>query len=278
MLRIPTALALFLFLCAGAPTLQAQERLFPPRELFPGLLAGPRDPSTSATLAGVSQNPNAHGSGIELEVSIGSTVPVFLLSPPGAGDPIVLGIEAAAFARFGLQVLERELIATDWIFALPIIWHHRDGWTRFRYYHTSSHMGDEYSRRFEDPGVNFSRDAAEVLTFRRLNRALGVWAGLRYGYNVHPEDDQRWVVRGGGQLESGSGSGTSPYFLATDLEWEQSAGSEPRVEVRVGRWLPDLGERRALSVSLSLLSGPSPLGQFHGLSTTHFGVTLRGNL
>ena len=275
MLRISTALAVLLALSSGAVALGAQERLFPPRHLIPGLLAGPRDPATSATMLGVVRNPNAHESGVELEASIGSTLPVLLLSSPGADDPVVVGIEAAVFARFGLQILERELIATDWVFSVPVIWHHESGWTRFRFYHTSSHMGDEYNRRFEDPGVNFSRDAAEILTFRRFHKGLGMWAGVRYGYNVHPQEHERWVLRGGGQLEADPSSGTSPYFLATDLEWEQSPGWEPRVEIRVGRWLSDIEGRRVLTVSLSLLSGPSPLGQFHGFSTTQFGLTLQ---
>ena len=116
-------LLLLLGLALPAET-QGQERSFPPRSLMPDLLAGPRDPRTSATLLGVPRNPNAHGPGVEGEVSIGFTLPVLLLSKAEAENPVVLGIEAAVFARFGLQVLERELIATDWLFAVPVVWHH----------------------------------------------------------------------------------------------------------------------------------------------------------
>ena len=87
-----------------------------------------------------------------MEVSIGTTLPILLLSDGLGSGPVVVSIEAAAFARFGLQVLERELIAADWIFAVPVVLHRDGGWFRFRYYHTSSHMGDEYARRFDDSG------------------------------------------------------------------------------------------------------------------------------
>jgi hypothetical protein len=115
-------------------------------------------------MLGVTENPNAHGSGVEVEVSLGFTLPVLVLGEV-AGGTVVGGLEAAVFGRFGLQVLERELTASDWIFATPVYWLGESGWLRFRYYHSSSHIGDEYARRFEDPGVNFVRDAAEVLAY-----------------------------------------------------------------------------------------------------------------
>jgi len=214
---IPSILALLLGTVItwipGVAGGQELVRLFPPRDLMPGLLAGPRDPVTSASLLGVVRNPSAHGRGVEVEFSIGTTLPVFLLGGSPEENPLVVGIEAAAFARFGLQVLQRELVATDWFFAVPVIRHHDNGWTRFRYYHSSSHMGDEYSRRFGDPGINLSRDAVEVLAFRSPLDGLGAWAGIRYGYNVHPQEDKRWVFRAGGQLRP------SPMMDRSCLSW-----------------------------------------------------------
>ncbi len=262
----------------GSLTGQEPSRLFPDRSLMPTLLAGARDPVTSATLLAVRRNPNAHGRGIEAEVSLGSTFPILLLAGEPTRNPLIVGVEAAVFARFGLQVLERELIASDWLFAVPLIWHRDRGWIRLRYYHSSSHMGDEYSRRFDDPGINFSRDAGELLVFHRPLDVLGVYAAARYSVNVHPEESKRWVVRTGGQLESREDGGTFRPFAAADVEWDEEAGGQPRVEVRVGAWIPKVGKRRVFRLSLSLLTGPSPLGQFHGLSTTQFGLAFHGSL
>jgi hypothetical protein len=169
-------------------------------------------------------------------------------------------------------------VATDWIFAIPVIWHHERGWTRVRFYHTSSHMGDEYSRRFGDTGVDFSRDALEVLAFRQPQEVLGTWVGARYGYNVKPEDDKRWILRIGAQLEARPDAGLFLPFLAADAELDQEAGMRPRVEVRVGAWLPRLGDRRAIRLSLVALNGPTPLGQFGFRSTTQIGLSLQGSL
>jgi len=276
----PALLVPAVLLLLGPISIEAQhsDRLFPPRFLMPALLAGPRDPVTSATILGVTRNPDAHGSGFETELSIGVALPVLLLAGTPEDAPVVVGLEAAAFARFALQVLQRELVATDWIFAVPVIWHHERGWTRVRFYHSSSHMGDEYSRRFGDPGVDFSRDALEVLSFRRLLEVLGAWAGVRYGYNVKPEDDRRWILRFGAQLEAQPDASLFLPFLAADAELDQEAGMRPRVEVRVGAWLPRLGDRRAIRLSLVALNGPTPLGQFGFRSTTQIGLSLQGSL
>ncbi len=275
-------LTLVLALITGADHREAcsQETrtLFPSRSLFPELLAGPRDPTTSFSVLGVTENPTAHGSGIEVEVSIGTTLPVFLLFGEPGRAPVVAGIEAAAFARFGLQVLERELIATDWVFAVPVYWLHETGWLRFRYFHTSSHMGDEYARRFDDPGINFARDAAEVFAFRAVSPRVGVYGGLRYAYIVHPEESKRWVVRAGAQAEADEAGSAFRPFLAADVEWDQDAGRSPRLEVRTGVWLKKVGIQQALRLSFTFLAGPSPLGQFNGRSTTQVGLSLQATL
>jgi hypothetical protein len=244
---------------------------------MPELLAGPRDPMSSATILGVPRNPSAHGQGFELEVSLGTTFPVFLLSGTPERNPVLVGIEAAAFARFGLQVLEREMVATDWFFTVPVIWHHQRGWTRIRYYHSSSHIGDEYNRRFDEPGINYSRDALDLFVFRELTEVAGAWLGVRYGYNVHPQEDERWVLRAGSQVEAFPDVGRYLPFLAADVEWDQEAGMEPRVEVRVGAWLPEYQGRRTIRISFVVLSGPSPLGQFGFRPTTQVGLSLQGS-
>lgn len=272
------AAALFLSLASMPEGLKGQDgsRLFPDRALLPTLLAGPRDPKTSAGLLYVTDNPNQHGAGVEAEVSLGMTLPVLILSGTSTRNPVVIGIEGVAFARFGLQVLERELIASDWAFAVPVVWHRDGGWIRFRYYHTSSHMGDEYTRRFEDPGLNYSRDAAEILSFHTLSPRLGVYGGARFSYNVHPEESERWIVRFGGQMQGEEGGSLLP-FLATDFEWDQDAGGT-RMDIQAGFWLPKVGGRRAVRISAGFLTGPSPLGQFSSRTASQIGLTLQGSL
>lgn len=279
-LRRGTRLMAFLVLSLGVSPFKLAAQwtviFLPDDTRLPVLLAGARDPVASARLLGVVRNPNRLGEGVEAEVSLGTAVPVLLLRGDGGSGPVMVGMEAAVFARFGLQIVERELVATDWVFAVPVVWYRSWGWLRFRYHHTSSHMGDEYSRRFEDRGVNFSRDAADLFALFELSEAVEAYGGIRYGYNVKPEDSRRWVWRGGAQIESPlGGRGLRPY-LAADVEWDEDAGPDPRLDFRVGTWLPVGPGRRALRLDLGVLTGPSPLGQFQGGGTTQVSIGILG--
>lgn len=251
-------------------------QLFPDGKPLPRLLAGPREPVTSASLLGLTENPNEFGNGVEAEVSLGHALSVFAFSGGGPADGVLVGMEAGVFARFGLQVLERELIASDWMFAVPVVWLRDGGWIRFRYYHSSSHLGDEYSRRFDDRGEDFSRDAMELIGLVQIHPRLGLYGGVRFAHNVKPEESRRWVLRGGVQWEASDRGGVFQPLLAADVEWDEDAGPDPRLELKVGAWLPPVNGRRSVQLALGSLTGPSPLGQFQGEPATQVFLGLFG--
>ncbi len=263
-----------------AVSLQGQDspRLFPDRALLPSLFSGPRDPVTKAELVYVTDNPNLFGEGVEAELSLGIGLPLLRLAGHSTHDAVVVGVEGAAFARFGLHRTEREMIGTDWVFAVPLVWHRGHHWLRFRYYHTSSHLGDEYSRRFDVEGMNFARDAVDALGFLRLVPIAGAYAGARWAYSVHPEDSGRWTLRAG--IELGRTDGTAallPYGTA-DVEIEDDTDWTPVVSLQAGVWLPEVGGRRALRFGVGFLTGPPPLGQFRSERTTQITVGVSASL
>lgn len=262
----------------GSALVQAQgTRWLPDRERMPDLFAGARDPVTKAHFMYVGDNPNGFGRGVEVEVALGTTLPVvqFAGSTPQGG--LLIGIEAVVFARFGLQVLERELIATDWGFAVPFIWRRNAHWFRVRYHHTSNHMGDEYSRRFEDPGVNFSRDAIDALARLQLLPWLATHAGIEWAYNVHPEASGRWLARGGAELMRTQDEGWLPY-ASIDIQTDEDTEWEPMVTVQVGVWLPKVGARRRLRFAAEVLEGPSPVAQFQSGHAFQLGIGIFASL
>ncbi|UCF41775.1 MAG: hypothetical protein JSW43_05475, partial [Gemmatimonadota bacterium] len=65
---------------------------------------------------------------------------------------------------------------------------------------------------------------------------------------------------------------------AIDAQLEQDTSWDPRLTLQTGVWLPRLAGRRAIRLSLELLTGPTPLGQFQGLHTTQLALGLFGNL
>ena len=258
--------------CPSTTAAQFRHRMFPERALLPMLYAGPRDPVSKADLVFVTDNPTELGNGVEAEVALGAAVPIYLLAGDSEWNALVLGVEAAVFARFGFQFTERPLINTDWIFATPIVWHRGPHWVRVRYFHTSSHLGDEYAQRFDAEAVNFSRDAVDAMGWLQPMPAVGVYAGFRYAYSVHPEGAGRMAARAGAQLGSDQGGGFVLPFGSVDVELDQDVDWRPRVTIQAGVWLPPIAGRHAGRVGAGLLTGPSPLGQFQRLHTTQITV------
>jgi hypothetical protein len=276
--RLAVVACLIQTVCPLSAAAQVRRRLFPERALLPMVFAGPRDPVSKADLAFVTDNPNRLGSGVEAEVALGAGIPVYLLAGDSESNALVAGVEAAVFGRFGFQVTERPLINTDWVFAAPIVWHLGPHWVRLRYFHTSSHLGDEYAQRFEAEAVNFSRDAVDAMGWLQPLRALGAYLGVRYAYSVHPEESRRWAARAGTQLGSAEGEGFVLPFGAIDVELDQNVDWKPRVNVQAGVWLPPISGRRAGRIGAGVLTGPSPLGQFQALHTTQITLGISLNL
>ena len=44
--------------------------------------------------------------------------------------------------RFAMDNRKRDLISSDWVFAMPLFVWRGENWFRFRYRHFSSHLGD----------------------------------------------------------------------------------------------------------------------------------------
>ena len=251
---------------------EAPRRLLPGRTWLPTLQAGPRDPVTKAALLLVTDNPSLMGDGVEAEVALGVTLPLYVVVGAALERSLVVGVEGGVFARFGLQRTERELVNSDWIFAVPIVWRHGEHWLRLRYFHTSSHLGDEYARRFEVSGFNFARDAVELLGYAQFLPLVGAYVGSRWAYLVHPEESGGWVARGGVQLGDPDGAGLLLPFGSVDVELDEDNDWSPRWHVKAGAWVSDIGGRRAIRLNLGFLTGPTPLGQFRGVQTTQFGL------
>ncbi|MEJ2215403.1 MAG: DUF1207 domain-containing protein [Gemmatimonadota bacterium] len=260
-------------LCIPSGPARAQQWLFPARELLPELLAAPRAPVNKGELLLVPDDPSRYASDFSADVAIGRRLALLRFIDHSGRDTLVIGAQGAAFARFTPHITVLELVNTDWEFAVPIVWRHGGRWLRLRYLHTSSHLGDEYASRFGLAGVNFSRDGAEVMGYIRPAPVVGLYAGTRYDVNVHPEAAKRWVVRAGLELQK-LGIGTWQPYLAADVQSEQDTAWQPTLTVQAGLWLPDVEGRRALRLALDILTGPSPLGQFHGRHTSQIGLAL----
>ena len=268
---------------------QVPDWLFPDRALLPTLMAGPRDPVIQGQLVYDWESPTEFAPGASGEAALAAAVPVVRLAGSSDQDALAVGLEGAAFARFAFQVVTRELVNTDWIFAVPLVWHRGRHWLRLRYYHTSSHLGDEYQSRFGPASVNFARDGVDVTVYIRpeaggtgsgvdagaAGLGLGLYGLVYRSVSSHPEETGLWEARVGLELDPGRGGLWQP-FLTTDLHVEEGTGWDPRWTVQTGIWLPAV-QGRPLGLALQAITGPSPMGQFRDVHQGRVGVGLFWN-
>lgn len=274
----PGALTVVLALTVGLPSVlhgQVPDWLFPDRSLLPGLMAGPRDPLIQGQLVYDWDGPTGFGTGASGEAAIAAAVPLLrLLGRPGQ-DALAVGLEGAAFARFSFQAVTRDLVNTDWVFAVPLVWTRTRYWLRLRYYHTSSHLGDEYQRRFGPGSVNFSRDGLDITGYLRPGAGIGVYGLVFRSVNSHPEETWLWEARAGLEVDPGCGGLWKP-FMTTDVHMEESTAWTPRWTLQAGIWLPPV-QHRPVAFAVQTILGPSPLGQFRDRSQGRVGVGLFWN-
>ena len=108
------------------PTATAQEagserdiHWLPGRDLLPTPTTGPRDPVSKAELLYVSKNPTQFGAGMEAEFALAALFPLLRWGEAESAQvgrqDWVVGVEAAAFARFGdLEILNWETLASGY--------------------------------------------------------------------------------------------------------------------------------------------------------------------
>jgi hypothetical protein len=187
-------------------------------------------------------------------------------------DGITVAVEAGVFGRFTLENNARELITTDWVFALPITMRRGGSWYQLRYHHMSAHLGDEYSARFSAEAENVGRDALELNVLRDITPVMSVYGGVNWSYNVHPEDAERFIARLGIQVEERDGAGRLEPYGAVDVQWQQDNRWEPRMNVQVGVRLPELRGRPTMRFAMEFFAGPSAQGQFSDKHVRHLAL------
>ncbi len=278
MLTLPlartAALAAAVALAAGTPEplpAQEAERFLPERAYLPRLYAGFREPITATKLVFVTQSPHLFGEVLEGEADLGAALPIYLLAGQSLEDGLAFGVEAGVFTRFNMETKEKDLIASDWMFAVPFVLHRGDSWVRFRYFHTSAHLGDEYIKRFEVERGDFTRDELELLGYLRVLQSLSFYAGGGWAFRTDPVDSEQLNLRGGVQLEGEELNGVR-FYGAVDAQLDQDDDWEPQLTIHGGLRMFGADQARGIRLVTELFTGPSWQGQFCTGHTTYFSL------
>jgi hypothetical protein len=140
----------------------SQFRLLPNKDLFAPLVAEPREAQFSARyerynkeFEGELENFNA------CVVSFGDYLPVFEYEFKD-GDIFQFSVDGVMYALFNLDTPSWDLINTDYMFGFNTSYQIDKKWTaRLRFFHVSSHLGDEYV--LDNPDVERKNSSYEDL-------------------------------------------------------------------------------------------------------------------
>jgi hypothetical protein len=187
------------------------------------------------------------------------------------GDGLQIGISGALFAQFDLDAPSSDLINADYIVGLPITYRRGDWSGRFRLYHQSSHLGDEFLLRVRPRRVNLSFESLELL-LSYAPQPWRVYFGGEYLLDREPDLD-RASLHGGLEYYSPRRFGGAHLIGGIDVKAFDQNNWSPDVALKAGFEFgePEPGHR-SLRLYAEGFRGYSPHGQFFDERITYYGV------
>jgi len=216
-------------------------------------------------------------------VGIGDAFPMVRWGGRVPGDGVQLSLQGSVFAQFDLGTSSYDLLNADFIIGLPITWRRGATSARARLYHQSSHLGDEFLLRDEDPKPereNLSFESLELIVSQDVG-LLRLYGGGEYLVNRSPDDLESTVAHGGAELRPGGGVnfgrlGSVRPLVALDVKASREQDWDPSWSVRagldVGRPREGAGAGGRWSLLFEYYRGPSPYGQFYRNDVTLVGA------
>ena len=192
---------------------------------------------------------------------------------------LTLGIQAGVFGRFRLEVSSSDLVASDWLVALPVEIA-RGAWSgRLRLLHWSAHVGDELLEAGVER-IDFTTGTLEALLaysfgdFRLYGGgSLVVRSSLENEVQLGPgfSDDVLIQVGADGRARPWA---RQDVTIDGGVDWHNSdrTGWNGQLSIRLGLTVRD--GSRSSRVSGIYHRGPSPMGQFFLTEERYWGIEL----
>ncbi|MEX2528185.1 MAG: DUF1207 domain-containing protein [Gemmatimonadota bacterium] len=211
-------------------------------------------------------------------VNLGGGLPLWQWGMAASGA-IQVGIQAGVTARFRMSVPTNDLVATDWVAALPVEARWGEWSGRMRFLHRSAHLGDEFLRATQALRVGFAHESVQF---------LAAWEGLApvrlYGGGtwVARSETDNWMRRQGhpisdkGEVQLGFELRPTPENPGPDyvfsLDWQAHGRTRwaNQWTGAAGLTLPT-GDRSVTVLARGAL-GRSPMGQFFLTRESSFGL------
>jgi hypothetical protein len=246
--------------------------LLPKGLLFAPLIADPRWPHFSAVYQRFVEDGRLRNAAI---VSLGETFSL-LRGPIGErGGAWEVGLQAGVFSLFDLDAPSTDLVNADYLVGFPFAYRLRNFPAMARFFHQSSHLGDEFLIENRVERVNLSYEAIDLRLSYEITEWLRVYGGAGYIVRGDPDDLEPWSTQMGVEVRSPWTfvNGTLRPLAAVDLQYREQNDWHADLSVRAGVQFEKLPifDRR-IQVLLEYFNGYSPNGQFYRDKIEYVGI------
>jgi hypothetical protein len=259
---------------SGAPETKAKGKGLPSGDVFRTLLADPKQPQFFVSL-GRFDTPGTHYN--MAEVGFGETFGMYRwFTGSREGDGLQLSVEASLVARFNMSTASMNLINADYTVGIPLTYRHGNNSIRFRLYHQSSHLGDEFLLSAHPPArVNLSYESVEFLYSYEWRGWRG-YAGGEYLIRHDPAELKPASAHWGIEYR-----GSRPLLwkgrLVGGVDWksfeEHAWATDTCVKVGLEFGKPNPGQRQ-LRLMAEWYRGYDPRGQFYLNRVKYYALNL----
>lgn len=252
----------------------------PPGRLFQPLIADPKWPTFSVAYTYYSPY---HPNGLKdvIPVSIGDTIPFDRGNWPDHWQ-WEAGMQADAFAYFNMDTAHSDLQNVDFLVGGYFAARHRNFSFLVRYYHQSSHLGDEFL--IANPAYYYGlrqkisyEELNALASIDLLHRTVRLYAGAGYLDDVAPANLGHWRFHYGAEYHGAAFFHKGTCFVSpvagvdfknwSENNYDTDISAVGGIELTNGK--PDSSKLQFL---LEFYRGHSPYGQFYVNTIQYFGL------
>ena len=256
---------------SGLLGISSEAEAFPTGNLFRPLIADPKQPQFFVSLGRFRSLDERYAMA---SVGFGEAFGLYRFFGSREGDGLQLNVEGALFAQFNLEASSSDLLNADYIIGFPVTYRHGDNSLRFRLYHQSSHLGDEFLMSVNPPErVNLSYEALDLIYSYEWHE-FRVYGGGEYLIHKEPDDLKPLSAHWGIEYR-----GNNPLLwngrpiVGVDMKNLEEHDWKLDTSIKAGLEFghPDPGQRR-LRLLAEWYKGFDPHGQFYINEVEYFGL------
>ncbi len=244
---------------------------YPIGDYFKPLVSGIKEPQFFISFVQTQDSPNNILIG---SVGLGQNFGLYRWPASSSGDGWQLSFFMSLFSQFNMDSASDDLLNSDYQVGLPLSFRYGKFSGRFRLFHQSSHLGDEFLLSGNAPErINLSIEAIDVL----LAYDVGYWTGMIGGTKIishSPSDIEEHLVTAGINYRNPAPVLGNSRFIAgvsttwlEDVDW--NSGTSFKAGLEIGKSYP---RRYGTRLMFEAYKGLIPFGQFYTSDVEYYGV------